>query len=467
MEGTLDNITGAFTFHEIMLASEIDGCEKFNAYSTKINVYAANAEVNITSCTTNKKLAFYSDGTYHKTARFETKSDALGYVTIVQEADSLAPDCFNVHFKEDMLQINPAEQAQKTLLGMTSQKDFKDAMIFTPQGQKLPLVETTDQNKLSGAAAGICSIRNSIHSLMPGFISPISQFMDGVVFRIVDKVISILPASLTDNPFVGFISEIIEDVAGALNWLIGKVKELYDKTIGKAIEFIIQKTEKVWEAVKNVLELVGIPIGKIFDFLKKALGIDDACRINNALKNMAHMSVNVLKEKTKEISKKSIEAIDSPMDTTSDNAYNEKCAVPQSACSVYTYLWWAKTATSSLSSLTGIWGEKMFHSSAEYVKKGIDIIYLAECFISGFAELFAFIEASAITKSVDGEYKKDGGCFISDSLGFAFDDIKSILDFCIGQAKNASTPLIVSRETFCALYVISQISTGAVILANK
>ena len=155
------------------------------------------------------------------------------------------------------------------------------------------------------------------------------------------------------------------------------------------------------------------------------------------------------------------------MDTTSDNAYNEKCAVPQSACSVYTYLWWAKTATSSLSSLTGIWGKKMFHSSAEYVKKGIDIIYLAECFISGFAELFAFIEASAITKSVDGEYKKDGGCFISDSLGFAFDDIKSILDFCIGQAKNASTPLIVSRETFCALYVISQISTGAVILANK
>lgn len=333
LEGTQDKITGAFTFHEIMLPSEIDGCEKFNAYSTKINVYAANAEVNITSCTANKKLAFYSDGTYHKTARFETKSDALGYVTIVQEADNLTPDCFNVYFKEDMLQINPAEQAQKKLLELTSPNDFKDAMIFTPQGQKLPLVENPDQNKLSGAAAGICSIRNSIHSLMPGFISPVSQFIDGVVFRIVDKVISILPASLTDNPFVGFISEVIEDVAGALNWLIGKVKELYDKTIGKAIEFIIQKTEKVWkfflrigekvlhvvldcaekvwEAVKNVLELVGIPVDKIFDFLKKALGIDDACRINNALKNMAHMSVNVLTEKTKEISKKSIEAIDS------------------------------------------------------------------------------------------------------------------------------------------------------------
>lgn len=157
----------------------------------------------------------------------------------------------------------------------------------------------------------------------------------------------------------------------------------------------------------------------------------------------------------------------SPMDTTSDEAYNKKCAVPQSACSVYTYLWWAKTATSSLSSLAGTLGEKMFHSSTEYVKKGIDIIYLAECFVSGFAELFAFIEASAVTASVDGEYKKDGGCFISDSLGFAFDDIKSILDFCIGQTKSASTPLIVSREIFCALYIVSQISTGAVILANK
>lgn len=153
---------------------------------------------------------------------------------------------------------------------------------------------------------------------------------------ITEKVISILPASLTDNPFTRFVSKAVSDITAAFKWVIGKVKNLYDKTIGKAINFVIQKTQKVWkffieiggkvidvvldcaekvvEGIKNLLEMIGIPVGKVIVFFKKALGLNDAARINSAIKNMAEISIDFLIEQASKLEESSVAFLSDAVD---------------------------------------------------------------------------------------------------------------------------------------------------------
>lgn len=335
IECTQNPVTGAFTMDRVCVGTELDTCSKFSAFSTRINIGKPEAEVRIDS-ENGEKMGFYADGYYYKTSKAILKSDSLGYVAIIQKAGGISPDCFTVTYGEETIFVNPAQAMQKKLLSMTDEEAFKNAVISDPFGNTTPLAPKAEKSSLAAAAAGMSALHNAAIGLIPGIKNPITNFANGVMMTITDKLISILPASITENPFTRFVSHVVSDITAAFKWIIGKAKELYDKTVGKVINFVIQKTQKVWkfiaeiggkvisvvvdcvakvaETIKNMLEMIGIPVGKILDFLKKALGLETTGRINTAIKNIASLSIDVLVEKVSEMKETSIDLLTDAVD---------------------------------------------------------------------------------------------------------------------------------------------------------
>ena len=335
IECTHNEVTGAFVTDKVSVSTELDSNICFSSYSTRINVGKADVDVKLESASGNK-ISFYSGGYYYKTKKAALKSDKLGYITVVQKANDISPNCYTITCESETISINPADFVHKKLLSMTDEKDFKNAKITNIFGETSPLVTSGNDSSLLAAASGMAALRNSAVGLIPGIYNPISKFTNGVIMTITEKVISILPASLTDNPFTSFVAEVVNDITAAFKWVVGKAKGLYDKTIGKVINFVIQKTQKVWklfieiggkvinvvldcaekviEGIKNLLEAIGIPVGKIIDFFKKALGLDNAERINSAIKNMVGISIDFLIEQALKLEESSIyfltEAVD-------------------------------------------------------------------------------------------------------------------------------------------------------------
>ncbi|MCM1225950.1 MAG: hypothetical protein NC320_00815 [Clostridium sp.] len=335
IECTHNELTGSFSTDTVSIGTELDSNICFSAYSTRINVGKSDAEVKLESANGNK-IGFYSGGYYYKTKKAVLKSDSFGYVTVLQKAADISPECYSITCGSETIDVNPADLVHKKLLSMTDENDFKNAKITDIFGETSPLAETKNSSYLSAAASGMAALHNSAIGLIPGMNNPITKFTNGVIMTITEKAISILPASLTDNPFTKFVADVVNDITAAFKWVIGKVKELYDKTVGKVINLVIQKTKKVWklfieiggkvinvaldcaekviEGVKNLLETIGIPVGKIIDFFKKALGLDNAGRINSAIKNMAGISIDFLIEQASGLEESSIgflsEAVD-------------------------------------------------------------------------------------------------------------------------------------------------------------
>lgn len=327
IECTQNPTTGAFTVNEVSISTDLDEHICFSAYSTRINIGQAGKDVKLMS-KNGEKIGFYSGGYYYKTKEAVLKSDSMGYVTVVQKANDLSPDCYTITCESDKLDVNPADYVHTKLLSMTDENDFKNASITNAFGDTTPLVPEEKRSSLEAAASGMAALHNSAVGLIPGVNKYIERFKEGVFIKLTETVISVLPASLTDNPFTHFVADVVNDITAAFKWVKGKIKELYDKTIGKAINFIIQKTQKVWklfieiggkvinvvldcvekvvEGIKNLLEMIGIPVDKIIDFFKKALGLNDAARINSAIKNVTEISLDFLIEKASNLEESAV-----------------------------------------------------------------------------------------------------------------------------------------------------------------
>lgn len=219
----------------------------------------------------------------------------MGYVTVIMPTDDITADCFRISCGNESLVVDPAQKVHQKLLSMTDKTDFENAEITDPWGNTTPLMPAAKKSNLSVAVSGIASLHNSAIGLIPGIKNPISDFINGVKMTITDKIISILPASLTDNPFIGFVANVVNDICAAFRWVKDKIKELYDKTIGKVINFVIQRTQKIWkffiqvgekvisvivdcaakvvEGIRRLLEIIGIPVDKILDFLRRHWGL--------------------------------------------------------------------------------------------------------------------------------------------------------------------------------------------------
>jgi hypothetical protein len=68
------------------------------------------------------------------------------------------------------------------------------------------------------------------------------------------------------------------------------------------------------EGIRNILEMIGIPMDKIIDFFKKALGLDSAARINAALKSIVALSLDILVDKASEMKETSVQALSDAID---------------------------------------------------------------------------------------------------------------------------------------------------------
>lgn len=139
------------------------------------NVGKANADVKLESVNGNK-IGFYSGGYYYKTKKASLKSDGLGYVTVVQKAEGISPECYTITCESDKIEVNPADFVHKKLLSMTDENDFKNAEISNAFGETAPLVTTENQSSLSAAASGMAALHNSAVGLIPGMNNPISKF---------------------------------------------------------------------------------------------------------------------------------------------------------------------------------------------------------------------------------------------------------------------------------------------------
>lgn len=316
--GVRDPITGNWGFTEAHIGTDLDESRSMSAYVTKITELEPGEEITLRA-RGEKKASCYINGIYHKFLKLSARADAAGSISIIQPACDLNPDCFEAGNGSEEVQINPAAYARDQVLALTDPGKVKSQVITAPDGTTSRLFENVDENGVAMAASGISSLGNAANCLIPGFVpSPVGQFAKGVVVKITEKIVSVLPYDVTHNPFVSFLSELVHDVEYAFNWVKDKVKWLYDHTIGPVVDFVIAKINDAWKfvvkigekilevaietiggvfgAVKKLLELIGIPVDKIFDWLKKALNLDEVDRVNDVMKKMIKLSGHKLAE---------------------------------------------------------------------------------------------------------------------------------------------------------------------------
>lgn len=318
--GTRDPITGNWGFSEAHISTDLDESRIMSAYVTRISTDMGNEEVTV-RVNGKRKASCYVNGIYHNFLRLSVKTDAAGSITIVQEARDLNPACFVVSDGKEDMEVNPGDYAHSQVMSLGNVGQARAAVITAPDGTKSSLFGHTDDTSLNMAASGILSLGGAANSIIPGYVtSQVEKFSNGIIVKITDKLISILPYDATHNPFVSFLTEIVHDVEYAFNWVRDKVKWLYDHTIAPVVDFVIGKVNEVWKfvvkigekildvaidtirgvfgAVKKLLELIGIPIDKIFDWLKKALNLDAVDRTNAVMKQMIRLSGQKLVRQT-------------------------------------------------------------------------------------------------------------------------------------------------------------------------
>lgn len=335
--GTRSMETGEWGFEDACIESNLEEYHKESAYVSRINTEVPFAEVEI-EIQGSKKACCYVNDIYHNFKTLTVKADASGCIKVAQTAVDLTPPCFSVHYEDETIEINPGLESQQQVLTLTDVNMLKAQIITDPVGNESKLFEGEDENSLQIIASGISSMNGAINSFLPGFCnSPINQFVNGVYIKITEKIISILPYEVTHNPFVDFIADVVKDVEYAVNWMVDKVKWLYDHTIKQAVEFVIGAVGKVWKfmvkvgekvlevvvdtieqafsAIKKLLEFIGIPVDKIFDWLKKLLGIDDVVKMNDSMKHMIRLMTKKMSEKALELKEDAIGILDTAIDS--------------------------------------------------------------------------------------------------------------------------------------------------------
>lgn len=335
--GKRNTNTGEWEFENACIETELDEYQTLSAYVTKITSGEPDIEVKIDSIE-DQVIESYVNNIYHKFKSLTAKTDQTGCITIVQIANSFTPASFVVTSGSTVVEVNPAIESQKKILSLNDASSLKSEMITTPDGKEYQLFADTDDTNKNLIASSMASLNGAINTFCPGFaMLPGSQFVTGIIVKITDKLVSILPYDVTHNPFASFISECVSDIGYAFNWVIDKVKWLYDHTIKTAVDFIIGIENKVWKfvvkigkkvldvvldtvesvftAAKKLLELIGIPIDKIFDWLKKALGIDDVVKTNDTFKQMIQLAGKKLSVKAVEMKEDIIEKLDSAIDS--------------------------------------------------------------------------------------------------------------------------------------------------------
>ena len=339
--GKRDADSGEWDFKSATLETELDEYCRNSAYVTRIVLEKPFDEVLIEF--QKGKACCYVNDVCHDFQSMCVKADSMGAVTISQIATSLTPPCFNVSYKGETFKVNPAEFFQKRLLSLTDENTLKKQVIYDPDGKTRNLIdEGIDETGLSLVASSISALSGSVCSIVPEFVPVPLKFATGVMVKITDSLVKILPYDVTHNPFMDFVGKVVKDVSYAVSWVADQVKWLYDHTVKKAVDFAIGLVGKVWKFVVKIgekvlevvvdtfekvfstaikiLEAIGIPISKIFDWLKKALGIDEACKMNDCLKKTMKLSSKMLAEKTIEMKDSVIDVLDSVVDVIADLA---------------------------------------------------------------------------------------------------------------------------------------------------
>ena len=337
--GKRDSDSGEWGFKSASLETDLDEFTTNSAYVTRILTEKPFDEVLIEF--PNGKVSCFVNGICHNFQSMKVKADSLGAVTIAQIATSLTPPCMEITYKDEVSKVNPAEEAQKRLLSLTDENTLKNQVIYDPDGKTRNLFgEGVDDSGLSLVASSISALSSSVNSIMPGFVPMPVKFANGVMVKIVDSLVDILPYDVTHNPFVDFVGKVVRDVAYAVSWVTDKIKWLYDHTIKKAVDFAIGLVGKVWKFVVKIgekvlevvvdsfekvfstaikiLEAIGIPIGKIFDWLKKALGIDEACKMNDCMKKMLRLSAKKFTEMSEFAKEKIVDVLNNAVDSVAN-----------------------------------------------------------------------------------------------------------------------------------------------------
>ena len=337
--GKRDSDSGEWGFKSASLETDLDEFTTNSAYVTRILTEKPFDEVLIEF--PNGKVSCFVNDICHNFQSMSVKADSLGAVTVVQIATSLTPPCMEVTYKDEVSKVNPAEEAQKRLLSLTDENTLKKQVIYDPDGKTRNLFgESADETGLSLVASSISALSSSVNSIMPGFVPMPVKFANGVMVKIVDTLVDILPYDVTHNPFVDFVGKVVRDVAYAVSWVTDKIKWLYDHTIKKAVDFAIGLVGKVWKFVVKIgekvlevvvdsfekvfstaikiLEAIGIPIGKIFDWLKKALGIDEACKMNDCMKKMLRLSAKKFTEMSEFAKEKIVDVLNNAVDSVAN-----------------------------------------------------------------------------------------------------------------------------------------------------
>ena len=337
--GKRNSMTGEWSFQDVCLETSLDEYHKESAFVTRITVDKPFDEIVIEF--NNGKQGCYVNDIYHQFHSMPARLDSTGAIKIVQTATTLTPPSFTVKIKDESVKVNPAEEMQKQVLSLTDVDTLKKQMIVDPQGRTRHLFgEGADDSGLSMVSSSISALCGSMNSILPGFVAAPINFAGGVIIKITDTLVNILPYDVTHNPFMDFIGKVVKDVAYAVGWVVDQVKWLYDHTIKKAVDFAIGLVGKVWKFIVKIgdkvlevvvdsiekvfstaikiLEAIGIPIGEIFDWLKKALGIDETLKMNDCMKKVMHLSGKKLAETAIEIKEDVIEALDKAVDSIAE-----------------------------------------------------------------------------------------------------------------------------------------------------
>ncbi len=323
------------SFSSVNIDTKLDVLSKQRSFATRIMVDSSSEKIRLKSET---PISAYVNNKYYRFTDITVDPDLYGGVDVVQVADGLIPEPFEVQrvkydntkdtgeeenisevYDEgtvtETLNYFPGQKAYEMLLELNEPDKLKSAKIYDIHGNYKFLASDLNDEQINQAADVINQIKMASESISNGTV--LLQQRSGVIdkmFNYVEEAFDYVRTTLNNivDKVVEFVTEIVSDV---IHFVI--------KVAGKVICVVLNTAMKCFKCIVELLELLGIPVDKIIDWLLSFLDIDGAIRLNSVVKNSLIDGKDEFVNQLKNANQECINAFNSVIEKISEWAFGD------------------------------------------------------------------------------------------------------------------------------------------------
>lgn len=323
------------SFSSVNIDTKLDVLSKQRSFATRIMVDSSSEKIRLKSET---PISAYVNNKYYRFTDITVDPDLYGGVDVVQVADGLIPEPFEVQrvkydntkdtgeeenisevYDEgtvtETLNYFPGQKAYEMLLELNEPDKLKSAKIYDIHGNYKFLASDLNDEQINQAADAINQIKMASESISNGTV--LLQQRSGVIdkmFNYVEEAFDYVRTTLNNivDKVVEFVTEIVSDV---IHFVI--------KVAGKIICIVLNTAMKCFKCIVELLELLGIPVDKIIDWLLSFLDIDGAIRLNSVVRNSLTDGKDMFVKQLENTNEKCIAVFNNVIEKISDWAFDD------------------------------------------------------------------------------------------------------------------------------------------------